>query len=229
VNNISIICSNYNSDRWIDEYFSYVNNQKDASFDIIFIDAKSTDDSLNKIKKFEFNKNITKKIIELDSRVGVYEAWNIGIKNSNTPYVMNYNTDDMIFDYALYLYNSCTTQYPNADIIYGPCGFVESRDIKKFVGFGDWPEYSHDILTQMCICGPFPLVKKQAIEDVGFFNESFVSSGDYEMWLKMSKAGKKFQRIPQLIGSFFFRPDSVHSANAQKARQEDLFIQAKYK
>ena len=71
--NITIICSNYNSDLWIDEYLNYVNYQKNSFFDIIFIDACSTDNSLGKIKNFKFNKNIKCKIIECENRIGLYE------------------------------------------------------------------------------------------------------------------------------------------------------------
>lgn len=228
-NKISIICSNYNSDRWINEYLEYVNYQKDSNFDIVFIDAKSTDNSLKAIKDYNFRKGINKIVIELESRIGIYAAWNIGIKAAKTPYVMNFNTDDMLFDYALCLYEQRAKEFPDADVIYGPCGFVETRNPKEFVGYGNWPNYSHEMLLQMCVCGPFPLVKKSAIESVGYFDENMVSSGDYEMWLKMSKNGLKFQRIDEIVGSFFFRPDSIHSANAELARKEDLFIQQKYK
>jgi len=228
MNKITIICSNYNSDRWIDEYLRYVNNQKGEGFDIVFIDANSTDNSLRKIKNFIFNSKINVKIIELPTRVGVYAAWNIGIKNSNTEYVMNYNTDDMIFDCLIDIYHQSILKFPEADIVYSPCGFVSTRNIKEFVGFGNWPDHSHEILTQFCICGPFPLVKKKSIEEVGYFDESFVSSGDYEMWLKLSKKGYKFQKIPKLLGSFYFRNDLI-SSNSEKARQEDLYIQSKYK
>ena len=47
---ISILCSNYNSDGWIDNYLSYLNSQTLEEFEVIFVDASSTDDSLQKIK-----------------------------------------------------------------------------------------------------------------------------------------------------------------------------------
>ena len=47
---ITIICSNYNSDVWIDDYLKCINNQIDKNFNIIFFDANSSDESLKKIK-----------------------------------------------------------------------------------------------------------------------------------------------------------------------------------
>ena len=110
-----------------------------------------------------------------------------------------------------------------------PCGFVHSRNPKEFVGFGNWPEYSHEIMMQICICGPFPLAKRESLIKAGYFDEDFISSGDYEMWARMSKQGFSFKRIPEVLGSFYFRNDSVHSENKEIAQQEDAHIQEKYK
>ena len=64
MNKISIICSNYNSSLWIDEYLQFVNYQTSKGFDMIFVDACSTDDSLKRIKDFKFKPHINSKIIE---------------------------------------------------------------------------------------------------------------------------------------------------------------------
>lgn len=225
---ISIICSNYNSDRWIEEYLNIVNNQTNKNFDIIFIDAKSTDNSLQKIKEFNFTHPINKKIIELNYKVGVYEAWNIGIKNCDTEYYMNYNTDDLLSLKAIEIYENYLVNFPFIDIFYGPCGFTDSRKADNFVGWGNWPEYSHEILLQYCLCGPFPLVKTKSAINAGLFNEFFVSSGDYEMWLRMSSKGYKFMKINETVGNFYTRPDSI-SANKETAQVEDYLIKKRYK
>jgi len=228
-NEISIICSNYNSGRWIDEYLEYVNSQELENFDIVFIDVNSSDDSLDKIKKYNFRKGIRKVIIQYPERIGVYRAWNIAIKAAETKYIIYYNTDDMLFTNALSVYNLHSFNNPDIDVFYSPCGFVESRDPKAFVGFGEWQEYSHEALLKNCLCGPFPMVKKSSIEKIGFFNEDFISSGDYELWLRMSKEGYNFKKIPNILGSFYFRSDSIHSENSEIAKQEDLLIKEKYK
>jgi glycosyltransferase involved in cell wall biosynthesis len=229
MNKISIICSNYNSDAWIDDYLNCINNQIDKNFDIIFIDANSFDNSLFKIKTFNFDKKIGVKVIELKDKVGLYSAWNIAIKESKTEYIMNYNTDDFIYSYAISVYNNKILKNPNADIIYGPCGIIKNRNINDYLSYHNWPEYSHQTIMQFCICGPFPLVKKRVFEEIGYFDESFESSGDYEMWARMSKNNKKFLKIPEIIGSFFHREDSISARKIQKSQEEDRLIQSKYK
>ena len=88
---ISIICSNYNSEKWIKGYLNSINNQDLSHFEIIILDANSTDDSLRLIKKFNFRENIDFTIIENNKRINLYEAWNIAIKKSRYNYVLIYN------------------------------------------------------------------------------------------------------------------------------------------
>jgi len=225
---ITIICSNYNSDIWIDDYLKCINNQIDKNFNIIFFDANSSDESLKKIKSFNFHNEIGVKIIESKEQIKLYAAWNICIKQAETDFVMNYNTDDLIYSYALSVYNDKITKNPDADIIYGPCGIIKNRNINDYVSYYNWPEYCHDAMMQLCICGPFPLVNKRVFEEIGYFDGNFESSGDYEMWARMSKNNRKFVRIPEIIGSFYHRKDSISVNKISKAQEEDRLIQTKY-
>ena len=229
MNKITLICSNYNSDKWINEYLEYVNNQIFKEFDIIFIDANSTDQSLEKIKNYKFDSKINKKIIQSDRRIGLYEAWNIAIRNCNTEYVMNYNTDDMLFTYALETYEKWILKDPDADIIFGPYGMVKTRNINNLSSLAKWPDYSHDTLMYEYMCGPFPLIKKKVFDKIGHFDESFISAGDYEMVAKMSKLKYKFKKITQCIGCFYDRNDSVSNRNKELSNSEIIRIQQKYK
>jgi GT2 family glycosyltransferase len=229
MNKISIICSNYNSDLWINEYLNYVNTQTAKDFDIIFVDACSTDNSLSVIKNFKFRNGINTKIIESESRIGLYTAWNIAIKAASTDYIMNYNTDDMLFDYALETYEKWIIKDPEADIIFGPFGLVKTRDIYNFSLYAKWPKYNHALLMYEYLCGPFPLIKKKVFEEIGYFDESYITAGDYEMVARMSKNGYNFQQIEQCIGCFYERGDSISNRDKDLLDYEIKKVKNTYK
>jgi len=229
MNLISVICSVYNSSKWLDVYLNCVNNQFEKEFEIIFIDANSSDNSVDIINNFNFRKGISKQIIKNSERITIYNAWNIGIKNASNPYIMNWNTDDLIYPSAIQTYSNYANKYPEIDLFYSPCCIINSQSYDSIVGLRNWPDYSHDLLLKFCYCGPFPLVKKKAIESVGYFNENYKSSGDYDMWLKLSKFGFKFKKISDIIGSFYQREDSVSVSGLELAQMEDKEIQEKYK
>jgi glycosyltransferase involved in cell wall biosynthesis len=229
MNKISVITSVYNSSNFLDKFLNYVNDQLEDFFEIIFIDANSTDESISKIKNFNFRDGISIKIIECSTRISVYEAWNIGIKNSSGNYIVNWNTDDILYPSALSIYSKYINKFSEIDLFYGSHVQIKSQNVDDLTGVRVWPEYSHELLLQFCFCGPFPLVKKSAIEECNYFNEKYKSSSDYDMWLKLSKNNYKFKKIPEFIGSYFYREESVSVLNMQLAQEEDKEIQNNYK
>ena len=228
---ITVICSNYNSEKWIDEYLKSIDKQTLKTFSIVFIDANSTDSSLDTIKNFKFRNGINAKIVELTEKINIFEAWNLGIENADTDYVITINTDDRLYLDSLEILDRHTVNQPDVDIFYSPCDIKGDELHLKKIGEYNWPEYSHDVLRQICICGPFPLVKKQSITKAGMYDVSYPHSSDYEMWIRMSYMKMKFYRIDSSLGSYYFNPtgNSTNPENKTKAQNEDKIIQAKYK
>ncbi|HED16104.1 MAG TPA: glycosyltransferase [Gammaproteobacteria bacterium] len=227
----SILCSSYNSARYIDGYCRSLNNQLLPRFNVIYVDAASTDTSLERFKLFKFRDGIEVTIIECAEKVPIYQAWNMAIEVADTDYCMNFNTDDRLYPAALRTLLEYANVWPNVDVIYSRCYIVDDPDHHKIVNLFDWPEYSHSNLVKMCLCGPFPLLKRQTIIDAGLFNPEYSIVGDYEMWLRLSRRGSKFRKIPETIGSYFNNPAGLStdkSLEVERTRQVHD-IQEKYR
>jgi len=224
---ITLICSTYNSNEWIDGYLKSVNNQTCPFFNIHFIDAGSTDGSWLKINNFKFRTGISVKYT-LEEGCSVYEAWNIGYQKAETPYCMNFNTDDRLFPTALSTMLAHAKENPDVDVLYSSCFVVSDATHKEIVGYHNWPEFSKDALLANCMIGPFPLVKTKSIEE---FNPEFTISGDYEMWLRMESKGRKFKKIEEPIGKYYSNPKGI-SSNAKTFKEhviQDTKLREMYK
>ena len=222
---VTVICSNYNSAKWIDGYLANINNQLLREFDIIFVDANSDDGSLDTINNFKFREGIHKEVIERTERVSVYEAWNIAIAEAETEYIINVNTDDRLYPAGLITYLNYAQAFPSMDIFYGSCVVCEDMDHQRITGIFQWPEYSHETLLKMCIGGPFPMVKRSSLIEDGLFDPSFTISGDYEMWLRMSKKGRKFCKVVEPVGSYYRNPEGISTKSSgmpEHIRQDNL-------
>ena len=228
---VSVICSSYNSSEYLEGYCHSLNGQLLPEFEIIFVDAASTDDSLARFREFEFRDGIQVRVIECRERVPVYQAWNLAIEASDSDYCMNFNTDDRLYPAALLTMAAYAGANPEIDVFYPACFVVTDSEHRARGSIYDWPGFSHEELLKYCICGPFPLLKREAIVSAGMFDPEYYIVGDYEMWLRMSRAGYRFQKVPEVTGSYYRNPRGLStdaSLDEERVRQVRE-IQKKYR
>lgn len=229
----TVLCSNYNSINFINNYLNYLNNQIIEHFDVIFVDSNSTDGSLEIIKNYQFRDGINKKIIKHENRVSIYQCWNDAILNASTPYVMNYNTDDCLYPTAILTNQTYAVMYPDVDVFYSPCFISHEKSHKKISNIYMWGDYSHESLLNGCFIGPYPYLKKSSVVADGLFNPKYTISGDYEMWLRMSSNKRKFLKIPEVFGCYFFNPTGRSTEGSEERirthQSEDSEIRLKYR
>ena len=207
---VTLVCSTFNSAKWIDGYLESVNNQLEEEFDIIFVDAGSDDGSWETITDYQFRKGISPQYIQ-EPGCSIYEAWNIGYSKSKTEYTMNFNTDDRLYPTAISTLLAYAIANPQADMIYSSYLTVKDKEHKQIVNLSIAPEMSKETLIANCICGPFPLLRTQAVVDAGMFSTEYTISGDYEMWLKLLSRGCEFLSIPEAIGTYYWNPQGMSS------------------
>jgi glycosyltransferase involved in cell wall biosynthesis len=227
---ITLVCSNFNSRKWVNGYLDCVNSQFLESFDIIFIDAGSTDDSFKTIKDFKFREGINAQYVS-DPGCSIYKAWNIGFKLATTKYCINFNTDDRLFPSSLQTYKAYAQKYPEVDLFYSPIIVVNHEDHINVVQYRNIPNICHKSLLHECYIGPFPMVKRASWESLGGFKEHYTISGDYEMWLNMFTSGLKFMRLNETIGSYFSNPTgmSTDQSKMKEHWRQDCEIREAYK
>ena len=89
---ISVITSIYNGEKFLNQFLENVLNQTCIDdIEILLLDAQSTDDTRNIVKKF---KHPSLKYILLDKKYSIYNTWNIGIKLATSNLISNWNIDD---------------------------------------------------------------------------------------------------------------------------------------
>ena len=234
---ITVYCSTYNSLRFIDGYLDNINSQIHEEFELLFIDAGSDDGSFEKIQQFSFRDNVRVKIYQPSGFPSVYEAWNYGVDKACAPYVMNFNTDDRLSPFALATYHSYIKKFPDVDLFYGVHNFVGEIGGDPLPIGVQWATLTDQLLSDseaklmaaINPCGPFPLVKRESLLKAGEFDKKYFSSADYDMWYRMFSMGMKFKRIPEAIGDYYYRPDSISQSRLTECEIHDKEIQNKYK
>lgn len=104
MNALSIIVPFYNSEEYIESCIDYLKRQRNQSFDLIFVNDGSTDNSekLMKAALKGYDKNV--KYVKLEENHGHAHARNVGMQHVDTPYFMFVDADDKLATYAVNFY-----------------------------------------------------------------------------------------------------------------------------
>ena len=169
----SIIIPTLNSSKTISKSITSILNQTFPDFEILIIDACSTDDTIFIIKSFDDSRiKITQ---EIDN--GIYDAMNKGLRNSNGNWIYFLGSDDFLYgNYILKEINEIISE-KDTDVIYGDV--ISSRFNGRY--FGKFEFYN---LLKNNICHQSVFINRNVFEKKGFFNLKYKSHADWDHNLK---------------------------------------------
>ena len=229
---ISAIVSTYNAEKFIRGCLEDLESQTIADkIEIIVVNSGSNENEEAVVQEFQ-KKYENIKYIKTDKRETVYAAWNRGIKAASGKYITNANTDDRHRIDAFEIMVQTLEKYPDVALVYADVKITETEN-ETFenctqVGIYKWLEWNRDdLLYKGCFMGPQPMWRRDVHDEFGFFDDSLVTSGDYEFWLRISQT-RSFRRIPQSLGLYLRTTDSIEHSNREKQLIENREILAMY-
>lgn len=144
---VSIIITNYNCENYIEKAIKSCLEQTYKNIEILIIDDNSTDNSLNLIKKYFYDKRIS--LYKINQNVGPYWLKNSLIQKANGNYITMLDADDVYtndkiekqiieFDKneSLFLV-SCSAQRKNEKASIGYPSMMWKKEIFQKIGFYD--------------------------------------------------------------------------------------------
>lgn len=209
---VSIITSVWNGDEFIEGFMEDITKQTIfPQSELIMINANSPGNEEPVIKKYmEKYPNIV--YVKLESDPGLYAVWNKAIRMAKSDYISNANLDDRSRKDALEILADTLDAHPELDLIY--TGYLITETPNE--------TYDKHTLTGRCVPGPFsiynmktclpgprPLWRKSMHDKYGYFDEIFVSGGDYAFWLRASLNGSKYLFIDDFTNLFYMNPKGL--------------------
>lgn len=222
-----IIVSFNTKDITIDCINSVIKTVKKISYEIIVVDNNSQDDSVESIQNLKFkiqNDNSKFKIIKNNKNEGFSKANNMGVKNARGRYVLFLNSDTVVYENTL---DSVIEFMDNHEKVGAVTCYVEMPDgklddaahrgfptpfralshfsglsklfprSKLFSGYSlGWMDLSktHEIEA---LAGAFMLVRREAGEEIGWWDEDFFWYGeDLDFCYRLKEKGWKIYFVP---------------------------------
>ncbi len=230
---VSAIVSTYNAEKFIRGCLEDLENQTIADrLEIVVVNSGSNENEEAIVKEFQ-NKYDNIKYIRTDKRETVYAAWNRGIKAATGKYITNANTDDRHRKDAYGIMVKTIEKNPEVSLVYADVIITET-DNETFenctpIGTFKWLNWNRDdLLHKGCFMGPQPMWRRNVHTEYGYFDESFITSGDYEFWLRISQT-RKFLHIPEFLGLYLRTHGSIEHSNSDKQYLENQRILEAYR
>lgn len=129
----SIIMANYNNADYIVEAIESVITQSYCDWELIVCDDVSTDDSINKIKKYLDNKKI--KFYQNEKNIGYIETLKRMVNLTNNNIICILDSDDTIEENALEEISQAYINNPDVGFLYTQCNYCDKDLNKIHLGF----------------------------------------------------------------------------------------------
>jgi glycosyltransferase involved in cell wall biosynthesis len=150
------------------------------------------------------------------SNQGLSSARNTGIKHSNGKYLNFLDSDDLLLPQMLEKLVSRLERDSNIGVAY--CGSILSNSTleRKHYAKRKYPE-GH-MFFKLAHRNPFAchtiVIKREILQTVGYFDTSLFSCEDWDLWLRVAKAGVLFGTVKENLVIYRMRPFSM-SRNAE--------------
>lgn len=195
---VSVIIPVFNGERYISQAIESVLNQTYSSIEIIAIDDGSTDNTVEKLKRFGdrvFWKSIPNQ--------GPANARNIGIKLAKGDYCAFLDHDDLWFKDKIKKQMQIFFKYPEVDFCC--CNFISRRTdyknrLMKHFSALKYQDLEFNIpcrnpskfLIRENFIGTASnvIIKRKLIDEVRGFNPKYINSQEFELWLRCSLKAK---------------------------------------
>ncbi|MDY6936874.1 MAG: glycosyltransferase [Cyanobacteriota bacterium] len=192
---ISVILPVYNGEKTVFETVESVLSQTFSDLELITIDDGSGDrtpDILTSITDPRF------KVFSYPN-AGLAASRNRGIDRATGEYLAFIDADDLWTETKLEKQLEALQQNPNAAVAYSWTNCIDEWG--NLVRPGSHQTYNGDIFDRLLLCnllehGSNPLVRREAIENVGKYDESLPAAQDWDFYLRLA-AKYEFVCVPE--------------------------------
>jgi hypothetical protein len=170
-----------------------------------------------------------------ESGTGMYDAWNTGIAAASTPYITNWNIDDLRHPINTKIKYDLLERNSDIDMVYNWYVATENEESNFYnidistMSYGQYPDNFHEIVLDNCYAGPDPMWRKCLHDTAGYFDgKNFATIGDWEMWVRFASTGAKFKLIPEVLCIYLDHPTTVSRRNNDRLAAEKTNLIGKY-
>lgn len=225
---VSVIIPVYNGEEFIVEAIESVLNQTYQNIEIIVIDDKSTDGTLDRIKSYlDKSKNI--KLITNKVNVGIGKNRQIGIDAAKGKYICWQDADDISLPKRIELQVEYLERHPGVGVVGGFIRFFDEQGDGKTRRYAEKDkDLRSSIFKYNPVAQPAAMYRAECFANVGGFNSDYRVSEDLEMLFRTGTR-YEFANIQKVIVKYRQYQGSLTASKLREMEQVALAIRKAYK
>lgn len=194
---VSVIIPNYNHARYLEQRLNSVLNQTYQDFEVIILDDKSTDNSLEIINRYKDNPRVSHLVINDVNSGNPFKQWTKGISLSKGEVIWIAESDDWCELNLLESLVSSFTNHKNCSIAY--CNLSVVNDNGNVIeqgkeGRNQYYSGTQYIKRYLCLANIIrnsscAIFSRKIANSISKDYESFKGAGDYLFWVNLALKG----------------------------------------
>lgn len=198
---VSVIVPAYNQGHYLGEAVRSVLAQTYLDFEVIIVDDGSTDSTRRVAHSF----NDPRLRYHYQENRGLSAARNTGIRLTDAPYVSFLDSDDQFLPEKLSLLVEVLDNQPEVGFVAGQALLIDEKGRRLGKAFTTPPPADG---AQLLLGNPLHvgsvLLRRGWLERVGVFDERLRSYEDWDLWLRLARAGCRMGWVPRPVSLYRF-------------------------
>lgn len=220
---VSVILPTYNAAPYVQEAVESVLTQTFNDFELLVIDDGSTDGTVDTVRGFNDER------IELIHRdgSGITGALNHGITEASGTYIARQDGDDRSAPERFEMQVEFLERNPDVglvgtatDIIDESGRVVDRRHVLEHPSVDDLLEHNHYVHGSV-------MMRRNAVEAVGGYDETFEYTEDYDLWLRIADE-YAVRNIDEFLYALRLRSDSIYGSELFEVKLWELFAKKRF-
>lgn len=214
---VSIIIPTYNRANLLSVAITSVLKQKFTDFELLILDDASMDSTHEIVKPFLTDSRV--RLIIHPDNIGITANRNYGLSIAQGNYIAMLDSDDVwLDDCKLTRQVELLDSHPELGIVGTFAQKIDADD--NLMGTITHHTADISIRNNMMRKNQFiqssVLIRKQALDDVGWYDENIPIWEDYELWLRIGTL-YQFRNIPEFLTGYREHPNNISKESEKKS------------